>query len=381
MTSDMIHIPAVGNIPIKNIWLLMLYASDLYRNLPHSQSVAVEDNPDDIPNLIAELLTQIVERRMRRNLTFGYHHRQAEMAGVRGRIELLRTERYRLLQRGRVACSFEELTIDTPSNRFVKEALNILSRTIRDSELARRCGSVSTQMERAGVSGNPASSNRRTLSSLLSRLGRLDSDDRQMLSAARLAFDLALPTEEPGAFHLPAPDREHQIWRLFELAVGGFYNITLEPRGWRVYQGHWHQWPVSIASSGIGPKLPSMETDILLEHPDPPVSSRIIIDTKFTRMFTTARYGGQILRSAHIYQMYAYLRSQEQGYDPMSLNATGVLLYPSIGEDFYESVLIQGHEIRFTTVDLSADTQTIREQLLRIPTTNPLERTILRNVP
>ena len=73
--------------------------------------------------------------------------------------------------------------------------------------------------------------------------------------------------------------------------------------------------------------------------------------------------------------MYAYLRSQERADDPDSLDSTGVLLHPAIDCDIDESAMIQGHEIRFATVDLAADTNTIRHQLKRIPYTSPLATT------
>ena len=89
----------IGRIPVRNIWLLLLYASQLYRELPESRRVALEDAPDDIPELVAEILANTVERRLRRNLTAGYQRRRADLNRVRGRINLLRTERRQLLQR------------------------------------------------------------------------------------------------------------------------------------------------------------------------------------------------------------------------------------------------------------------------------------------
>ena len=35
----------VGRIPVRNVWLLMLYASRLYREIPGSRRYAVEENP------------------------------------------------------------------------------------------------------------------------------------------------------------------------------------------------------------------------------------------------------------------------------------------------------------------------------------------------
>ncbi len=368
MVDSAPDVRTIGRIPVRNIWLLMLYASELYRELPPAKSVDVEDDPDELPNLVAELLTHAVERRMRRNLSFGYRRTRADLSRVRGRIDLLRTERRRLLQRGRVACSFDELTVDTPRNRFVKSALDRLARIVGDTDLAHRCRAASLQMERAGVTGDPASYENRRPRTPLSRLGRLDAEDRRMLASARLAFDLALPTEEPGASHLATPDRD-EAWarRLFERAVGGFYEVVLSPQGWRVSPGRRFHWQVETKSPGIDTVLPSMQTDIVLERPATASGPRrIVIDTKFTSILKPGRHRGQTLESGYIYQMYAYLRSQERDADPASLDSSGVLLHPSVVEDFNEYALVQGHEIRFATVDLAADSREIRRQLLRI---------------
>ena len=40
----------IGRIPVRNLWLLMLYASDLFRQRG-SGKVGLEDSPDDLPDL------------------------------------------------------------------------------------------------------------------------------------------------------------------------------------------------------------------------------------------------------------------------------------------------------------------------------------------
>lgn len=369
--GETVAVPAIGRIPVRNIWLLMLYASDLYRELPSARSVDVEDDPNELPNLIAEVLTHAVERRMRRNLSYGYRRRRADLDRVRGRIDLLRTERRQLLQRGRVACSFEELTVDTPRNRFVKTALNLLQRIVSKDDLAHRCRNAAASMERAGVTGGPAANDRRRPRTPLSRLGRLGADDREMLAAARLAFDLALPTEEVGVSYLATPERD-EVWarKLFEKAVGGFYDVVLSPQRWQVFQGSRIYWPVDDQSTGIVDILPSMQTDIVLErpalnHPDSR-KEKMVVDTKFASILKPGQFEKQRLSSEYIYQMYAYLRSQERETDPASLDSTGVLLHPAVDDRVDEYVVIQGHKIRFVTVNLAEDSKTIRHQLLRV---------------
>ena len=94
------------------------------------------------------------------------------------------------------------------------------------------------------------------------------------------------------------------------------------------------------------------------------MESRMIIDTKFADIMTVNQHGKSRLHSNHIYQIYAYLRSQEKEIDPPSLTASGMILHPSLGLDVDESVTIQGHRIRFATVNLATNNESIRKRLL-----------------
>ena len=350
----------VGRIPVRNLWLLLLYASDLF--LLRSQAIVnKEKNPDDLPDLVAEILSHAVETRQRRQLSLGYRRREAALSRVRGRIDVLATERRRLLARGLVACRFDDLTVDTPRNRFVRSALEVISRLVRH-ELARRCRKLAIDMKTMGVAGSPPSHHQMRSD----RFGWHDKDDRYMVAAAKLAFDLALPTEVSGNNMLPLPEREEQwVRRLFERAVGGFYRVVLSSKGWRVSPGSALAWQIGEESTpGVKQILPSMKTDIVLNHRSS--GRRIVIDTKFTSILKTGWHDNETLSSPHLYQIYAYLRSQVGQGDSSADRAEGVLLYPSIGENVDETAVIQGHRFRFMTVDLTADTSIIRSELLRV---------------
>ena len=360
----------VGRIPVRNLWLLMLYASRFYRTLPYGRRFAVEENPDEIPDLVGEILARAVERRLRRNLSSEFHRRQADLTRVRGRIDALRTECRHLLQQGRIACSFDELTTDTPRNRYVRAALAHLHWMVKDNELKRRCRISSTALERTGVGADGSRYTRRNVDRSPVPTGRPNTEDRRMLAAAELAFSLRLPTEQTGETRLPVPDRdEHWARMLFEAAVGGFYDTVLSPQGWAVRTGSKMNWQVESPTPGMKQLLPGMTTDIIIERAagaGTATGSRLVIDTKFTSMVGTGRYGKPTLHSGYIYQIYAYLRSQERPSDPLSLTSSGMLLHPSVGEEFDEAVTIQGHRIRFATVDLAADSLSIRKRLMSL---------------
>jgi 5-methylcytosine-specific restriction enzyme subunit McrC len=350
--------PRIGNIPVRNLWLLMLYASHLFRDL-ETAKVGIEDNPDDIPDLVAEMLCRHVERRIQRNLSYGYQHQEAVLSRVRGRIDLLKTERHRLLERGKVACRFEELTVNTARNRFVRSALEEIASIVNRAELAHRCRSLADSLKRMGVTGERPWRGEVSID----RFGRHDAADQPMVAAAHLAFNLALPTEAVGTRLLSSPDKEiHWVRKLYEKGVAGFYDVVLSQSGWRVDAGKTLKWLIEHQSPGIANILPSMRTDIILSHVAR--EQRIVIDTKFTAILKRGWHRDQTLQSGYVYQIYAYLRSQEGSSEPLWENATGLLLHPSVGESLNEAVVIQNHEIRFATVDLGAPAREIREQLL-----------------
>jgi len=348
----------IGRIPVRNLWLLMLYASDLFRmqGLSH---IRLDENPEDIADLVAEILAHAVETRLLRSLSCGYQLREAVLSRVRGRVDSLATEQRQLLQRGLVACRFEELTVNTPRNRLVRAALQKVARLVRSSRLARRCRQSAHALERLGVAGDMPSEK----DIIGDRMGHHDAADRFMVEASQLAIELALPTESSGSHWLTQPDREITwVRRLYEKAVGGFFRVALMGTGWRVTTGSFQKWQSTQQTAGGKDILPNMQTDIVLEHAAH--GRRIVIDTKFTSLLVGGWYRDDILRSAYVYQIYAYLRSQVGAGNSLADSAAGLLLHPSVGGMHDETVVIQGHPIRFATVDLAATPKEIRAQLL-----------------
>lgn len=358
-------------IPIRNLWLLFLYASGL-AEFKNSYSVQVEQSAD-LKSLIARLLCFATERRLRRNLSFGYRLRDDEIRRVRGRINILASVSHGLFKKGKIACRFTELTIDTPRNRLLRAAHSALSGLELDDELSHRCQTLSWVLARAGVSGLKPS--RSEMAS--DQIGRHEAEDRLVVSLANAVFDLVLPTEEIGTRPLFEAQRdEEKLRKLFEKAVGNFYKLELaEGDGWRVSTGKKQKWPVVSRSSNIEKYLPIMKTDIVLENVW--IGIRTIIDTKFTEVLRKSQHGNLRFKSSHIFQIYSYVRSQENLDDPMSLNADGLLIYPSVGVNIDEAAMIQSHRIRFVTIDLSRPSEEVIERLRTIPFKSTLPRPAL----
>lgn len=334
-------------IPLRNIWLLFLYAADMVRFREQLESEVEEAR--DLPDLLARLLTQVVEERLKRNLSRGYRPRSQTLSRVRGRIDMLQTTSRRLIERGAVACRYEDHTMDTPRNRLVRAALERLGARVENTLIAHRCRQLAGDFARMGVVAT-----RPPRSELVTeQIGRNESADRIMVSLARMVFDVVIPAEDAGRMTTGVPEVTSQLVRkLFERAIGTALQLELSPEGWSVKPGRRLSWPTTFRSAGMAEILPGMQTDIELDHLE--TGRRIVIDTKFTAILSRSNYRDGILKSGYLYQLYTYLRTQERMDDPRSLSAEGMLLHPQTGGAIDEVMTVQGHPMRFKTIDLTA---------------------------
>lgn len=348
-------------IPIRNLWLLLLYASKLYAD-DHAQMSDVEEAPDTLPQLLARILADAVDHRVNSPLTPSFQRAEADLRRVRGRINVKRTVTRSMLSKGLVACSFDRLSVDTPRNRLARQALLGISKLVSDQQLRTRCRRLAYNLERMGVGTGPSGSQDPGIDSF----HRNDKNDRRFVYAAQLAIALALPQHQtgdgPGQLFAPQLS-DGQLRNLFEAAAGGLYKAALPPKSWSVRTGTHLTWPATLASPGMALLLPGMKTDIMIENMD--TGHFTIIDTKFTSILGRAHHGTDRFKSGHLYQLYTYLRSQERPDDPMTLSSSGLLLYPSTGQDIHESMTLQGHTLSLATVDLSATPRDIRDGFLK----------------
>lgn len=346
-------------IPLRNIWLLFLYAADLVQFKDTTQVAA--ESARDLPELLARLLTGVVQQRLRRNLSRGYQPRHAVLSRLRGRIDVLATASGQLLEQGRVACRFEEHTLDTPRNRLVRAALEHLAVRLQVQELVHECKALSQLLGRMGVgSQKPSRSQLAT-----DQISRNETTDLLMLSLAKMVFEAFIPSEEIGQSNAVMANADvHLVRRLFEKAVANALRIQLQPFGWQILRGRKLSWPVQAVSEGLDTHLPGMQTDIELLHPAR--KHKLVIDTKFTNIFTSSQFKEQVLRSGYLYQLYAYLRTQEDVTLGQGWRSEGMLLHPQCGGTVNAYVDLQGHRMKFVTIDLMSSAAEFERQLLSL---------------
>jgi 5-methylcytosine-specific restriction enzyme subunit McrC len=113
-----------------------------------------------------------------------------------------------------------------------------------------------------------------------------------------------------------------------------------------------------------------MKPDLLLQEKS---SGRIILlDTKFTaQSLVKNRWGREGFISSHLYQLYAYLKTQEH-ISEQHRQASGILLYPTVGQyNLSEKIDLQDLSLRIENVDLTGPWPDIERNLLAIILSRP----------
>ncbi|HHU26073.1 MAG TPA: restriction endonuclease, partial [Bacteroidales bacterium] len=107
--------------------------------------------------------------------------------------------------------------------------------------------------------------------------------------------------------------------------------------------------------------LPIMRTDITLRSEN----RKIIIDTKYYKEAFQTRYDKQKINSSNLYQLFSYLNNQVTDSE-ITRNCEGILLYPSIRDDFMYSYKYKNHKIRVMSINLNQNWQKIETDLSNI---------------
>jgi 5-methylcytosine-specific restriction enzyme subunit McrC len=348
----------VSGIPIRNVWHMLLYA---WNELPVNRHSNVDvDQSPSLDALLATMLASLMKQRLRIGLGRSYIDERQLLRGIRGRIDFTESVTKLAFENGKAYCKYQSFTRNAPKNQIVRSTLTRLVQTgdfgpdkARAEELRQSLRRLVRDLDGVDVIEVTAAFIRRQ------NLGRNDADYRLMLAICDLVHQRQMPTEQAGSRTLLGLDRDTlTLYKIFERFVANFYRFQL--RKWTVRVQHTLHWHTTKTSEF----LPAMVADLLLENRDDGQS--IVLDTKFTpNCLAQGRSDKLVFDSSHLYQIYAYLRSQEHLSEKLRF-ASGILLYPTVQWALSERIELQGHLIRLETIDLSKLWKTIEEKLVEL---------------
>jgi 5-methylcytosine-specific restriction enzyme subunit McrC len=282
------------------------------------------------------------------------------LRAVRGRVDFAGSLKQQSFVQGEVNCDFQQYSINEPRNQIIRSTLARLIQLGKFGHDEGEAEALRHQLRWLVRTLNRVDMTELTLESVRRlALAQNDNDYRLMLAVCELTLMRQMPLDVDGKHPLPSVDRDLLILhRVYERFVANFYRLHL--KGWDVHAQKRLDWHAQEANG----HLPSMIPDLLLRER---MSGRIIIlDTKFTvSSLVENQWGKGVYDSSHLYQLYAYLRSQES-LSAQYRSAEGILLYPAAQNRLSERIHLQDHLIRIESVDLTVVWEDVENQLLEL---------------
>lgn len=348
----------LGKIPVQNLWYLILYAWEL-AEFKDKYRFAAEEAPS-LKALFVKLFIQISHDLIRQGIHRSYIPVKASIQGIKGRVLFSESIKQNAFQQQRVVCQYTHFDENNLLNQTIKATLQALILWLRRQDSTQNRKHIQALIPLQPYFRNV--DNIQLYPSLFQRtvVHRNNRAYQLLIQLCRMIYQATMPTEDMGAdAFLKVMSEQLTGHNLYERFLKQFYTLNMHSHTVRSEQLDWPADPMSDF-------MPNMRTDITL-HPKNSETGRIVIDAKWYEHTLVSYHRGDKERfhAGHLYQLYAYLRTQEDK-GGVYQNSKGILLYPTVTQNVCEDFVVQGHPVKIATINLSRPWQEIEVSLLTI---------------
>ncbi len=340
-------------IPIRNLYYLLLYAWDALEQLD-TELIAAEAETS-VLDLLAAVLNHGIDRLLRQGLDRAYLSRQETIPGVRGKLNVSATVKGDFLRHSRTVCEFDDLSHDVLHNCILKATLWRLLRT--DGLDTRLREPLRITWHRFHEVAEISLTDRTFRLVQFHRNNRIY---RFLLDVCRLLHDYLIPNKQTGQFAFRdflEDDKRMRV--LFERFIRNFFRYHAE--GYNRIEAESLRWEAATGSAQDLELLPGMRTDVCMHRP----GLVLVVDAKYYRQTLQEYRGRATIRSAHLYQLFAYLKNVALKAKPDD-EMQGLLIYPLTTRPIHATYQIQGHRVRVCTLNLNQNWWLIHDDLLAL---------------
>lgn len=323
-----------------------------YQSLQHKTYEKIKTEAfDNVYDMFASILSKGIAFQLKQGLLREYTECEETLPVLRGKADMIGSAALKAQRKNQLLCRFDELSENNHMNQILKTTIFKL---IQSDEVKKE--------------------NRIALKRMLPYFSNVDyiepSDIRwntltyhrnnqrykMLMSICYLVLDKLLLTTDDGKVKFAKFIDSQEMSHLYEKFILEYYrkhynNLCPAPR----------QIPWDADDDFIG-FLPKMITDITLSYK----GKILIIDAKYysKTMQKRSDFNSETLRSAHLYQIYAYVKNKDKNHIG---NVSGMLLYAQTDEDTgAQTYNIGGNKFMIQTLDLSKDFSVISKQLNKI---------------
>lgn len=339
-------------IYIQNIYYMLSYAFQILKQEDY-QHIASEKF-DKIHDLFAAILEKGVSRQLKQGLYREYVPLQDNLSVMRGKLNMNATIQQKIQKKQKLSCEFDEFSEDNLYNQILKVTIH---RLIHAEDVASERKQALKKLILFFGNVRLIQTDHIAWQRLIYQ--RNNRNYELLLNICYLVLNGMLQTTEDGSYKLLAFSDEH-MERLYERFVLKYYeqhHHELNPAAPTI------DWDYSKESdSPLIQYLPKMKTDIVLTKDN----KTLIIDAKYYGKSMIENYDKATLRSAHLYQIFAYVKNMDT---TNTGNVSGLLLYAKTEEEVFpngEPLIICGNSIGAKTLDLNMEFKEIAAQLDKI---------------
>lgn len=330
-------------IRVQNIYYMLAYAFQTLK-----ESHYVECGTEEFVNtgdLLSAILVKGVRWQIRHGLVSTYINKTEVLDSVRGKINIADSIKLKMhLTRPRLACTFDEFSLNTHLNQIIKSTINLLLRYDIPSTRKRELHDLLPYFREVDTIN---------LSSIRwkFRFNHNDYHYHVLMSVCYLIVKGLLQTTADGSMKLMQFLDEQRMCRLFEKFVLAYYQKHYPQLNARSSQINW------ALDDDISNLLPVMRSDIMLSYGN----KTLIIDAKYYSNTTQNHYNKPTIHSNNLYQIFTYVKNKAAAGGEVS----GMLLYAKTDESLQPDTdySMSGNRISVRTLDLDRDFEEISSQL------------------
>lgn len=309
---------------------------------------------EQVQDLFAAILSKGASQQLKQGLYREYVTKSENLSVMRGKLDINGTIQNRIQRKQKLACEFDELSVNNLFNQILKTTLYYL---LKDDGVA---SERKIQLKKVLVFFDGID--------LLDPFGipwnrlyyqRNNRNYELLMNICYFVLDGLLQTTEKGEFKMAEFSDEHMA-SLYEKFILEYYSqhhtYLTEVKAAQV------KWDlVGDTAESMIRFLPVMQTDIFLRLKE----KILIIDAKYYGRSLQKQYDKYTLHSGNIYQIYTYVKNQDKGNTG---NVAGILLYAKTDEPITPDCMFNlgGNQIGAKTLDLNVDFKVIAAQLDKI---------------
>lgn len=340
-------------ISIKNIYWMLAYA---YRSLNEKDINKMNSEEfENIYDLFCIMMTQEVNKQIKRGLNRDYIQIEEELSNLKGKINISDSVKKNTQIKLKMICNYDEYSINSYLNQIIKTACSyiIKSKKVSDKENIRKLRNSLLYLydvEELDIYSIKWSNIRYT---------KNNSSYKMLINISYLILDGLLINKKDGKieFRNYIDDQKmHKLYEKFILEYFKYHHPELSPS---VPQIKWN------VDNDFVDLLPKMQTDIVLYNKIR--GTKLIIDAKYysTIYQNNLLFDKNTYKSNNLYQIYTYVKNDDKEH---TNKVSGMLLYAKTdkNDEAWSEYFMDGNKIIVSNLDMDDSFNKVKETLENI---------------